>query len=122
MKEEFQKKIYEDVEDRLPITQTYYLEDGKSVDEKGWSQLEAFYKNQGSKPPFIVGKHIAGEIDTYYLLFAVSQLFDPYNTDIRYRVRPNWKFRKVSKFTFNTYLRFIQTKQRRLLYQAERGV
>lgn len=59
---------------------------------------------------------------TYHVLCAGGLMFDPYNIDIRYKTRNQWKLRRVRKSTFDLYQKFISTRHKTFLHQAEREI
>lgn len=59
---------------------------------------------------------------TYHILCAGGQLYDPYNIDIRYKTRNPWKMRRVRRSAFELYFKFIDTRHKTFLHQAEREI
>ncbi len=59
---------------------------------------------------------------SYYVLCSGGQVFDPNNTDTRYRSRNRGKMKRVKKTMFDLYIKFLDTKHKTYLYQAEREI
>jgi len=107
-----------DLPDPIQTKAIYYVEGGKSIDRKEYLNIE--------KQPLVCAKevqHLETKITTYFILCASNgQMFDPRETDRRYRVRNVWKFRRVTRTTFDIYLKFLQHKYTSMLSQAQRSM
>ena len=111
----------------LPDTETtsvvYNVEDGKAMSKKEYEDVK---NNVIVKTPTICGKAITTKetgITQYYVLCNNrNQMFDPGETDKRYIIRNRWKFTKVKRTAFDTYVKFLQQHYTSLLRQAERGL
>jgi hypothetical protein len=101
----------------------YFLEDGIKVTK------EQYYKAQCQE--IVCAKIIESTVldrnydeiskTNYYVLANnLGQLFDPRESDSRYRIRTRWQHRKVKRSVFDTYLKFLQQKYKSFLIQAER--
>jgi hypothetical protein len=101
----------------------YFLEDGIKVTK------EQYYQAQCQE--IVCAKIIENTIldrnydefsKTNYYVLANNrgQLFDPRESDSRYRIRTRWQYRKVRRSVFDTYLKFLQQKYKSFLIQAER--
>jgi len=56
----------------------------------------------------------SGEKNNYYIKYNRGEIIDPHHTDSNGRKNSNATFRKVNKKTFDTYNKFLKTKN--LLY------
>lgn len=110
--------------DELPtneLQKEYYLENNTIVSEEELEEL----KKLGSQCPTVcaqVNTNLITNAMGYYLLRGDCGLFDPRETSPRYRVRHNWKMRKVNFGVFELYIRFLRTKRSMFLHQAERRI
>jgi len=105
--------------------QTYYMENGSVLDDEQFAELIKGHKAKYTKPPMICAKtsfNLKSRLYTFYILCAGSMLFDPRNTDSRYRIRNRWLLRRVKKSVFELYLKFLNTSHKTHLFQAERGI
>ena len=101
------------------------MEKGESITEEDFEKQVYNAKAQKKKQPTICGKIMYNtntRLSSYYILIAGSQMFDPTNTDIRYKTRTIWKYRRVKKTTFNLYIQFLKSRHKTYLYQAERNI
>lgn len=96
----------------------YYIDGGTSIDREDY--LEQKLKT------IICAKAVQNkqtDITRHYVLCNNrNQMFDPRETDGRYKIRNVWKFRSVNRSTFDLYVKFLKAKYTSLLTQAERGL
>ena len=115
---EFENVDFLNLPDPDPTIANYYVIDGKTIAREQYKQLD--------NPPVICAKEIQNKetkITTYFILCNTrNQMFDPNEKDIRYKRRNDWKFRKVVRSTFETYVSFLRNHYKSLLSQAERGL
>jgi hypothetical protein len=57
--------------------------------------------------------------ESYFIKFEAGMAFNPLENSNSYRSRL-WKWKRVTKSSFNNYLKFLQTKEVRLLRVIER--
>lgn len=110
-----------DLPDPIQMNALYLLENGQVVDDE---EYQCLLKEQ-SKTPVICGKQIGNQttnMETYYILCSGSNMFNPRNKDARYMIRNRWKFRRVTRSTYDLYDKFLRTNHQSFLYQAERGI
>jgi len=96
----------------------YYLNGGIVMDRDE-------YNKQQNKQTICAKEvqHKATQITYYYVLCNNrNQMFDPRETDTNYKIRNVWKFRRVSRSTFDLYTKFLKQKYTSMLIQAERGL
>lgn len=113
---------------KLPDSNTvdmiYYVHGGKKYTDEEYLNLVTETKDRNI--PNICCKMLTNKetgLTTYYILCNnMNQMFDPKNKDFRYKKRSNWKFRRVNRSTFDTYVKFLQQNYKSLLTQAERGL
>jgi len=104
--------------DPISTRANYYIKDGEVIKREKYNTL---------KHPAVVCckeiQHIETKITTYYVLCnGCNQMFDPHEQDTRYKVRSQWKFRRVNRSTFDLYTKFLRQHYKSLLSQAERGL
>ena len=107
------------------LTHKYSLENGKIVNDKQFTELLKKTQIDKTKIPLVCSKEVYNtdtKLSSYYILCAGGQMYDPTNTDARYKKRNTWKFRKVNKTTYNSYTKFLTTRHKTFLYQAERNI
>lgn len=106
------------------ITQcTYYMENGKILDDAGFNELVKQCKEKYLVLPMVCAKEIANTntgINTCFVRSYGSQMFDPRNKDSRYRSRNRWKLSRINKSAYDLYIRFLRTNHTTFLHQAER--
>jgi hypothetical protein len=107
-----------DLPDPNPTVANYYIENSTFIDREAYMRM--------SDPPKVCAKevqHKETKITSYFVLCNNrSRIFDPRVTDPRYRTRNYWKFRKVTRSTFELYIKFLKNKYNSLLLQAERSM
>jgi len=107
-----------DLPDPIQTQAIYYIGDGESIDRKAYINME--------QQPTVYAKqvqHIETKITTYFVLCASDgKMFDPRDTDKRYRIRNLWKFRRVTRTAFDMYVKFLQHKYTSMLSQAQRSM
>ena len=107
---------------------TYYLDNGDILNNEEFDTMIQRYRATHLKPPLVCAKEINNTntgINTYYILTAGSQMFDPRitnKTNPRYRVRNRWKLRRIHKSFYDLYIQFLKTNHTAFLHQAERGL
>ena len=57
---------------------------------------------------------------SYHVLFNVNKIVDPWGDDFSLRRLRDCRFKKVTQETFDSYIKYLKTKQRRFLTIAER--
>jgi len=101
----------------------YYISDGTFMSREEYAALAT---TSLDAQPKICAKEVQSkrtEVNRYFILCNNrNQMFDPRETDGRYKIRNVWKFRPVSFSTFDTYRKFLKTRYTSLLSQAERGL
>lgn len=63
--------------------------------------------------------------EKYYVLVGRGEILDPYQVDSAYtknKLNNMYKFKKVSEKAFNTYLKYLQTKNRLYFTMARRMI
>jgi hypothetical protein len=107
-----------DLPDPTQTEATYYIGTGEAIDRDDFLNME--------DQPLVCAKevtHLETKITTYFVLCAnTGQMFDPRDTDPRYRSRNVWKFRRATRTTFDIYLKFLVHKYTSMLSQAQRSM
>jgi hypothetical protein len=104
---------------------TFILNEGETIDEEKYPDFLRQLSAQKIKHPTVCAKKVYNtktRLNTYYILCFSGQMFDPNQTDIRYKARNRWKFRRVNRSTFQTYCTFLKTKHQIFLRHAERNI
>jgi hypothetical protein len=58
---------------------------------------------------------------SYHILFKINTMVDPWGEDSGLRRLRDCRFKKVTKDSFEAYIKYLKTKQRRFLTIAERN-
>lgn len=98
----------------------YYLTDRSVISDEEMARL----KSEGQKPTVCaqITHHPQTGAMSHYILRGDCGLFDPREKGPRYKVRHNWKMRRVKPEVFDLYLKFLKTNRTSFLYQAEREI
>lgn len=111
--------------DPLQLNTVYHLEDGQELDGEAYDNMLTEYQAAEKAPPVTCGKVILNpttNMVTYFVLCSASSMFNPRSKDARYMIRNRWKMRRVSRSTYELYIKFLRTNHQTFLYQAERGL